>query len=105
MPSTTRCSGPRLLAHRDDDGIPPEAEHQPCPLRFQVHNYTRLVFQPEIARARRADRKAIARLTIGARKLRKVAEVVHLPGGFNGGETDAPHADTPDIKWILRTTK
>ena len=53
-PQTTHCPGPRLLAHRDDDGIAPEAEHQPRPLRLQVHDHTRLVLQPEIARTRRA---------------------------------------------------
>ena len=44
----------RLLAHRDDDGIAPEAKHQPRPLRLQVHDDTRLVLPPEIARTRRA---------------------------------------------------
>ena len=54
IPLRPRCPGPRLLAHRDDDGIPPEAEHQPRPLRLQVHDHTRLVLQPEIACTRRA---------------------------------------------------
>src|SRR5215831_9001498 len=68
----------RSLAHRDDDGVAPEAEHQPRPLRLQVHDHARLVLQPEIASTRRANRKAIAGLAIGAGKLLEIVEVIHL---------------------------
>ena len=93
VPLQNHRLGPRLLAHRDDDSIAPEAQHQPRPLRLQVHDHACLILQPEIAAARRADRKAIARLAIGAGELREVAEIVHLPVGLDGREADAGGAD------------
>ena len=64
---------PRSLAQRDDDSIPSQAEHQPRPLRLQMQDHTRLVLQLQIASTRRADRKAVAGLAVGAGKLPEVA--------------------------------
>src|SRR4029453_40477 len=60
----TRRYRARSLTHLDDDGVAPEAEHQPRPLRLQVHDHARLVLQPEIPATRRADRKPVAALPI-----------------------------------------
>jgi hypothetical protein len=46
QPKTTICPGPRLPAHRDDDGIAPEAEPQPRLLRLQVQDHAHLVLRP-----------------------------------------------------------
>ena len=96
---TTICPGPRLPAHGDDDGIAPEAEHQPRPLRLQVHDHARLVLQPEIARTRRADRKAVARLAIGIRKLCEVAEIVDLTRGSPVDCHSGKKAETRGPSW------
>src|SRR5215471_5651869 len=95
----------RSLAHRDDDGVAPEAEHQPRPLRLQVHDHACLVLQPEIAATRGANRKAIAGLTIGAGELPEIVEVVHLARRLDGGEANAPNADATHLEVILRAAK
>src|SRR5262245_5380834 len=95
----------RSLAHRDDDGVAPEAEHQPRPLRLQMQDHARLVLQPEIAGTRRAKRKAVAGLAIGARELPEVAEVVDLARRFDGGNANAPDAAPPNVKRIRTTAK
>src|SRR5215471_21646981 len=89
------------LAHRDDDGVAPEAEHQPRPLRLQVHDHARLVLQPEITSTRGANRKAIAGLAIGAGKLREIVEVVHLTRRLDGREADATNTDATHLERIL----
>jgi hypothetical protein len=70
-----------------------------------VHDHACLVLQPEIASARRADRKAIAGLAIGARELPEVAQVVHLARRLDGGEADAANADATHVKGILYAAK
>src|SRR5215813_6150712 len=95
----------RSRAHRNDDGVAPEAEHQPLALRLQVHDYARLILHPEIAGARRADRKAVAGLAIGAGELPERAEVVHLARCINGGEADAADPGPADLKRILHAAK
>src|SRR5882724_7802510 len=101
MPAPRGGWSGRSLAHRDDDGVAAEAEHQPRPLRLQVQDHARLVLQPEIAAARRADRKAVAGLAIGAGELPELAEVVHLARRLDGGEVEAADPDPADLKRIL----
>src|SRR5262245_40343031 len=99
-PSVASSCGPSLT-HRDDDGIAPEAQDQPFALGLQVQDHARFVLHPEIAGARRADRKAVSGLAIGAGELRQVTEVVHLALRIDRGKPDAAHAYAADLERIL----
>src|SRR5262245_9794639 len=93
------------LAHRNNDGITAEAQHQACPLRLQVQDYARLVLHPEIAAARCTDRKAVAGLAIGTGELGEIAQVVHLARRIDGGEADAADPQRAHVELIFPAPK
>src|SRR5215510_8575459 len=93
----------RSAWHRKHDGVAAEAQHESRRLRLEAHDHTRLVLHPEFAGARRADRKAVARLAIRAWKLGDLPLVVHLAFVLDRREPDAANTCRADLERMLGT--
>jgi hypothetical protein len=61
------------VIHLNHDRITAQTQHQPLPLGDQMHHHPVSVLQPKVARARVAESKAIAALSVGS------GEVAYIP--------------------------
>jgi hypothetical protein len=65
-----------------------------------MHHDTVVIFKPEITAACRSNNKSVTPLSIGARKLRQIREVINHASGGNRRRTDAANPQSTDRKRI-----